>query len=173
MRRVAAVALLWLGLSARPAASFCGFYVASGNARLFNHASQVVLVRDGDRTVITMTSDYRGDPKDFAVVVPVPTVIVKEQVHVGDKGIVDHLDAYSAPRLVEYWDPDPCPQAAVRWRGGPSTNAKSMEQIVVSALRSMPSAVKVESKFTVDEYDIVVLSATESDALERWLHHNH
>ena len=34
---------------------FCGFYVASGNARLFNKASQVALVRDGDRTVMTIT----------------------------------------------------------------------------------------------------------------------
>src|SRR5258706_10559716 len=101
-------ALLW------PAAahSFCGFYVARGDATLFNHASQVALVRDGDRTVMTMVNDFKGEPTEFAIVVPVPTVLEKGQIHVGDKALVDHLDAFSAPRLVEYFDPDPCPAAA-------------------------------------------------------------
>ena len=46
--------------------------------------------------------------KEFALVVPVPTFLTREQIHVGDKALVDHLDAYSAPRLVEYFDDDPC-----------------------------------------------------------------
>ena len=58
----------------RPALAFCGFYVAKADTKLFNKASQVVLVRDGDRTVITMANDFKGDPKEFAMVVPVPTV---------------------------------------------------------------------------------------------------
>ena len=32
----------------------------------------------------------------------------KEQIHVGDKALVDHLDAFTAPRLVEYFDENPC-----------------------------------------------------------------
>src|SRR5690349_6399892 len=79
--------------------AFCGFYVAKADTKLFNKASQVVLVRQGDRTVLTMANDFKGDPKEFAVVVPVPTVLEKGQIHVGDKALVDHLDAYSAPRL--------------------------------------------------------------------------
>src|SRR4029453_12581856 len=76
--------------------------------KLFNKASQVVLVRQGDRTVLTMANDFRGDPKEFAVVIPVPVVLQKGQIHIGDKALLDHLDAYSAPRLVEYFDGDPC-----------------------------------------------------------------
>jgi len=41
---------------------------------LFNRGSQVVLARDGDRTILTMANDFKGDPKEFAVVIPVPTV---------------------------------------------------------------------------------------------------
>ena len=41
-----------LAASATPALAFCGFYVARADAALFNKASQVVLARDGDRTVI-------------------------------------------------------------------------------------------------------------------------
>src|SRR5207302_2093619 len=96
-------------LASRPLAfGFCGFYVAKADTKLFNKASQVVLARDHDKTVLTTVNDYEGDPKEFAVVVPVPTVIKKEQVHVMDKALMDHLDAYSAPRLVEYFDEDPC-----------------------------------------------------------------
>src|ERR671912_1358929 len=96
------------GLVPIAAESFCGFYVAKADTKLFNKASQVVLVRDGDRTVMTMVNDFQGDLKEFAVVIPVPTVLKREQIHVADKALVDHLDAYSAPRLVEYFDGDPC-----------------------------------------------------------------
>src|SRR5215813_9349360 len=97
-----------LALASAPAQAFCGFYVAKADAKLFNKASKVVLAWEKGKTVITMASDYRGDPKEFALVVPVPTFIERGQINVGDSAVVDHLDAYSAPRLVEYFDDDPC-----------------------------------------------------------------
>ena len=83
------------------AQAFCGFYVARADTNLFNQASQVVLVRDGDRTVITMANDFQGDVEDFAVVVPVPTFIEREQINIADNALIEHLDAYTAPRLVK------------------------------------------------------------------------
>src|ERR1700712_4975510 len=82
-------------LVAATASAFCGFYVAKADTKLFNQASQVVLVRDGDRTVLTMANDFKGDPKEFAIVIPVPTLIQREQIHVAEKALLDHLDAYS------------------------------------------------------------------------------
>src|SRR5678815_22858 len=102
------VAPLLLSILPLPTFGFCGFYVAKADSKLFNKASQVVLVRDGRRTVLTMANDYQGDPKEFAVVIPVPTVIKKDAVQVIEKALLDHVDAYSAPRLVEYFDEDPC-----------------------------------------------------------------
>ncbi len=55
--------LLLAGLAALPAHAFCGFYVAKADTSLFNKASKVVLVRDGNRTVLTMANDYQGDPE--------------------------------------------------------------------------------------------------------------
>jgi hypothetical protein len=95
-------------LSAPIAHSFCGFYVAKADAKIFNKASQVVIVRHDDKTVMTMANDFKGDPKEFAVVIPVPTFIKKGQIHISDKKVIDHLDAYTAPRLVEYFDENPC-----------------------------------------------------------------
>src|SRR5262249_17957308 len=68
------VALLVITLAAPTVLAFCGFYVAKADTKLFNQASQVVLVRHDDKTVITMANDFKGDPKEFAIVVPVPTV---------------------------------------------------------------------------------------------------
>src|SRR5271169_6865761 len=108
MRRSLSLALLSVLLLPKPGLPFCGFYVGKADSKLFNQASQVVLVRSGDRTVLTMANDYQGDMKEFALVIPVPTFIKREQIAVVDKILLDRLDAYSAPRLVEYFDDDPC-----------------------------------------------------------------
>src|SRR5262247_68131 len=94
--------------AAPPASAFCGFYVAKADAKLFNRSSKVVVARKDERTVVTMASDYAGDPQEFALVVPVPTVVRREHIRITSNGLIDHLDAYTAPRLVEYFDPDPC-----------------------------------------------------------------
>ena len=78
---------------ASTAQAFCGFYVAKADTSLFNQASQVVLVRDANRTVITMANDFEGDVEDFAIVIPVPTMIEREQINVGDRAVIQHLDA--------------------------------------------------------------------------------
>ena len=90
------------------ASAFCGFYVGKADSTLFNKASEVAIARHDNKTVITMANDYEGDAKEFALVVPVPTILEKGQIHVGDAAILKHLADYSAPRLVEYFDENPC-----------------------------------------------------------------
>jgi Na+-transporting NADH:ubiquinone oxidoreductase subunit NqrB len=57
----AAVAALII-FTAQPLRAFCGFYCSKADTKLFNRASQVVLVRDDDRTVMTMANDFSGSP---------------------------------------------------------------------------------------------------------------
>jgi hypothetical protein len=158
--------------SAQPLLGFCGFYVSKADAKLFNKASQVVLVRDGDRTVMTMASDFQGDPKEFAVVIPVPTFLKREQIHVGDKALVDHIDAYSAPRLVEYYDSNPCIRMmtleSLQMRAGVAGAAAMKDQDA----RARSLGVKIDAQYTVGEYDILLLSAEQSAGLETWLREN-
>jgi hypothetical protein len=149
------------------ASAFCGFYVAKADTRLFNRASQVALVRDGDRTVLTMANDFSGDPKEFAVVIPVPTFIQREQIEVVSKGLLDHLDAYSAPRLVEYFDEDPC-----RVRALEESRAQNFPAAAAARKSADRRGVTVEAQYTVGEYDILILSARESSGLETWLREN-
>jgi hypothetical protein len=153
------------------AQAFCGFYVARADTALFNQASQVVLVRDDNRTVITMANDFQGDVQDFAMVIPVPTFIEREQINVGDRAVVEHLDAYTAPRLVEYHDPDPC----VRYEALMSRdmkNAAKASSIAEESERRRALGVTIEASYTVGEYDILILSATESSGLIKWLDQN-
>ncbi|MGJ5631256.1 DUF2330 domain-containing protein [Nostoc sp. CALU 1950] len=155
-----------------PAAwAFCGFYVAKADTKLYNKASQVVIARDGDRTVLTMANDFQGEVKDFAMVVPVPTVLQKEQVRVTEPKIIERLDAFSAPRLVEYFDPDPCAPVYEReLSAAPAPAASNQSARKRSSDDSL--GVTVEARFNVGEYDIVILSAKESGGLETWLKRN-
>lgn len=50
-----AVILVFLWVT--PAWAFCGFYVAKADASLYNQASQVIIARENDRTVLTMAND--------------------------------------------------------------------------------------------------------------------
>jgi hypothetical protein len=160
---VASAALL-----AEPAQAFCGFYVAKADSKLFNKSSKVVLARDGDTTAITMASDYDGEPKEFALVIPVPTFIERKQIGVVEMKTIDHLDAFTAPRLVEYHDDDPCnPPKPVAMRsggrgGGPTRHAEADRY----------KGVTVEATYDVAEYDVSILSAQESDGLVNWLTDN-
>jgi hypothetical protein len=173
-RLMAAVALGLPLLSlagAGAAAGFCGFYVAKADTHLYNRASQVVLVRDGDRTVMTMANDFQGNPKEFAMVIPVPVLLQRGQIHVADKALIDHLDAWSAPRLVEYFDPDPCRRELTdgeRYKSMPG--AAPLPPSPAASARSL--GVKIEASYTVGEYDILILSARQSDGLETWLREN-
>ncbi|CCD84975.1 conserved hypothetical protein; putative signal peptide [Bradyrhizobium sp. ORS 285] len=152
-----------------PAQAFCGFYVAQADSKLFNQSSKVVLARDGQQTSITMASDFEGDVKEFAVVVPVPTFIERKQIGVVEPKTIDHLDKYTAPRLVEYHDEDPCNQLMSRMAAAaPMPSAVSRGQ----AFTSRQYGVTIEASYDVAEYDVLILSAEESDGLTRWLTDN-
>ncbi len=174
MKRMAVLmvaALIGLAASPKEAKAFCGFYVAKADTKLFNKASQVVLVRDGDRTVITMSNDFRGDPKEFAMVIPVPTSIQREQIHVGEKALLDHLDAFTAPRLVEYFDPDPC-AISERLLSQVASASPTPASIRRLSDQAKTLGVTIEASYTVGEYDILILSAAQSSGLETWLRDN-
>ncbi len=164
--RFAAVALTVITAS-QSAAAFTGLYVTTGDARLTSRAASVVLMRDGTRTVLTMQHSYEGPPEDFALVVPVPVVLRRDDVRTISSELFDRLDRFSAPRLVERWEQDPCASDAatpledfVDWRG-------PREDSAGEGLRG--PRVDIEASFVAGEYDIVVLSATDSSSLERWL----
>ena len=155
------------------AAAFCGFYVSKADGTLKNKTSQVILVRDGNRNVITMYNDFKGSLKDFAMVVPVPVVLQKKDIKVVEQSIFNTLNEYSKPRLVEYYDQNPCNQYYDKALEGRAPGL-SLNEVVVTGVGTAKrkSEVKIEAKYIVGEYDILILSAKESTALKTWLDDN-
>ena len=163
----AASAAVLAQVAAVPADAFCGFYVAQADSKLFNKSSKVVLARDGDHTAITMASDYEGDAKEFALVIPVPTFIERKQIGVVEMKTIDHIDAYSAPRLVEYSDMDPCEPPPM-----PVALAVAKYPSATPSAAPERRGVTVEASYDVAEYDVSILAAKESEGLVAWLTEN-
>lgn len=145
--------------------AFCGFYVGGADAKLFNDATQVVLMREGTQTVLSMQNRYSGPPENFAMVIPVPVVLQEDDVKTLDEAIFQKIDILTAPRLVEYWEEDPCYEPEKYWE-----SEKSFAPMAVPMEEG--TGVKVEAEFKVGEYEIVILSAQDSTGLDRWLEMN-
>lgn len=151
--------------------AFCGFYVAKADAELYNQASQVVLARKGDKTVVTMANDYQGAPSEFAMVIPVPVVIQQGDVKVVDASLMHAVDAFSAPRLVEYTDPNPCspppPEHELMSASGGAPRAGATRKRMEASQDAL--GVVIEARYTVEEYAVTILSAAQSGGLATWL----
>ncbi|MEM6803404.1 MAG: DUF2330 domain-containing protein, partial [Bacteroidota bacterium] len=153
--------------------AFCGFYVAKADAKLFNKTSQVIIARDGTQVAITMSSDFEGEVKDFAMVVPVAEVIQRHQIRIAKQNIFDILDAYSGPRLVEYYDENPCQMRYNDYALSETMVAAApMDKMMMEKEESLEDGVQILESYTIGEYDILILSAEESNGLERWLTRN-
>jgi MYXO-CTERM domain-containing protein len=150
------------------AEAFCGFYVAGADTQLYNNATMVVLMRDGTRTVLSMQNNYQGPPQDFAMIVPVPVVLQKDDVKVLPDEVFDRVDKLAAPRLVEYWEQDPCqPPHDYEMEMSGAMPMDEMKMDDSGPRRDL--GVTIEAKFEVGEYQVVILSAKDSTGLDTWL----
>ena len=169
-RVTAALLVSLFGITWAPRASaFCGFYVAGANTSLYANATMVVLMREGTRTVLSMQNNYQGQTGDFALVIPVPVVLQQDMVKTLPREIFQRVDQLGAPRLVEYWETDPCQNNQRDFAG--TALGGAAPQAAVSDASAAP-AVVIEAKFTVGEYNILILSANDSSALATWLQTN-
>jgi hypothetical protein len=151
------------------AEAFCGFYVAGSGEQLVNDATQVVLMRKGTRTVLSMQNHYKGPPEAFALVVPVPVVLREQDVKTLPPAVFHRVEQMGAPRLVEYWERDPCDHAAFDGTGATRSALRPPRPAPASSVGGDRLGVTVEAQFAVGEYQIVILSAKDSTGLDTWL----
>lgn len=173
-------------LSLLPTAdAFCGAYVANAGSDIYNHASQIVITRQFGRTTLTLANDFEGDATEFAIVIPVPEVLGEADVQVVEPSVVERLDLYSAPRLVEYtcddvmaYEEEPTDVYETRGCGGV---AFSQDYAIASDAglygyygygEEADDAVVVEASFVEGAYQIEILSAEDSAGLMSWLDRN-
>lgn len=165
MKKIAAFLLLSSAFFASDAMAFCGFYVGGAGADLYANATQVVLMREGTKTVLSMQNRYDGPTADFAMVIPVPVVLQQADVKTLEDAVFAKLDVLTAPRLVEYFEEDPCYN--YQW-----PEFADAGQVFDASSNNDSPPVTVEAQFKVGEYDIAVLSAQDSTALETYLSQN-
>ncbi|MEY2924159.1 MAG: hypothetical protein RLZZ337_707, partial [Bacteroidota bacterium] len=97
-------------------------------------------------------------------------VLKREDIRIVERSIFQTLDAYSAPRLVEYYDDNPCevryyPSRAYALEDDMEMNAETTTMFK----EAKKYKVTIEAKYNVDEYEILILSAKESEGLKTWL----
>jgi hypothetical protein len=88
------------------------------------------------------------------------------------KTIFDKLNKYSEPRLVEYYDENPCHPSVLYDMEVKKMESVSIQANGISRKREKDLGVTIEEKYTVGEYDILILSAKESTGLKTWLTQN-
>jgi len=149
----------------------------SKNTKLINHNSEVIMVRSGNSTTVTMSNDFTGNVKNFAMVVPVPTILKETDIRTVSNKLFTVLDAYSSPRIQETADYNPCDQQLAgrsSFRSVRTMSAGGSRKESFSAAPDLadPYKVTVEATYEIDEYDVVILSAKESKGLKLWLKDN-
>ncbi len=157
-----------LGVWAGPAAAFCGTYVGSPGVELTNQTSQVIISRQDNTTTLTLANDYQGDATNFAMLIPVPEVLVEDDIQTVRPELFQRFNDYSAPRIVTYecsdfyWEDE-------MLNGGTDGGGMASEP---DSSESEPPPVVVEGEYEVGIYEIVILSATDPGALIEWLDAN-
>ncbi|MCA9578802.1 MAG: DUF2330 domain-containing protein [Myxococcales bacterium] len=162
-----------------PVAAMCGMMVRPmprtgpvERAALPNRETVVALMREGTRTVVAFQNDYLGPAEDFALIVPVPVVLHEGDVRTLHPSVFRQVQVAAQPRVVELWEQDPCPasrgtglglRASVAASGGVAMADNASREA------AQPPSVRVEAQFQAGEYDVVILSASDSLGLENWL----
>ncbi len=145
-------------------------YVGSGDGKLTSNTTQIVVMREKKRTVLTILPDYQG-PKDamFAMLIPVPPEVTRDSIKMVQRSVFERIDLLTAPRLVEYWEMDPC---------GPGTEAAAALDASSggSSTKGFGGTIggtgKIEPHFVPGGYDVFLLSLKDPSALDAWLRNN-
>lgn len=130
---------------------FAASFVFKGGGPLLNRSSQVIIARDGNRSVFTMMNDYQDNVKDFAWIVSVPMVPRRQDIRIGNPSIINKLDAYSAPRLVEYFGENPCAPVMLEQDAARPQSVPAPAPLVSSIRAGSALGVRVEATYLCGE----------------------
>ncbi len=160
--------------AAAPASAFPGFLTSKTGAEIKVNSTQVVLMKKGTQTAVSVMSDYEGGLEPFAVVLVVPADVTAERVTTLKREYVDRIDAISAPRFHEYWEQDPCDPGPVEqeWQRNMKADSSSaflgggdMPQSTQKVAKELSLDVKAQQK--EGEYSFTLLG--KDDKVGAWL----
>ncbi len=174
---ITCAALLGASLSllvAAPAQAFPGFLASKTKSDIKVNSTQIVMMKKGDTTAVSVMSDYEGSLEPFAMVLVVPADVTAERVTTLKREYVDRVDSISAPRFHEYWEQDPCDPGPVEqeWQRNMKADASSaflgggdMPQPAQKVAKEL--SLDVQAKQKEGEYSFSLLGKDES--VSTWL----
>ena len=130
----------------------------------YSPSAAVFILRDGVKTVLTVETAYEGPKEPISMVLPVPTTIGRDQVRTVPGSLFRNLDRRTAPRVDHFFPAcrraRPRRMAAALGDGSGGGGGGFAE-----AAAPQPPPVEVIDEWELDEYDITVLSASQSNGL--------
>jgi MYXO-CTERM domain-containing protein len=170
-RRLLFAAALAASLAARQASALPVAYATAAKEPVFAHTGVVVMMREGTRTILSIQTNYDGPIEPFVLIVPLPVELKPSEVRTLPRTVFERVAVEGAPRLVEYWEEDPCEgqrkeDAGTRRR--PSRGAASARATETRAPRTAGAA-HVAAEEAPSEYDVHVLTEPESARVVDWL----
>lgn len=132
------------------------FYEVTGATVQSSHQRAVIVFEDGRETLILQTR-YAGEQADFAWVIPTPTLVQRADFTTADPRVFDQLFYLTEPTGTLIGAKDDGVGCACG--GGQSGGDVGRDG----------SGVNVWDEFSVDEYQVLVLSAEDSADLAGWL----
>ena len=157
-----------------PAQAFPGFLASKTKGDIKVNSTQIVMMKKGNATAVSVMSDYEGSLEPFAMVLVVPADVTAERVTTLKREYVDRVDSISAPRFHEYWEQDPCDPGPVEqeWQRNMKADASSaflgggdMPQATQKVAKEL--SLDVQAKQKEGEYTFTLLGKDESVA--NWL----
>ncbi len=136
----------------------------------YSPASAVVILRDGRRTVLTIEAAYQGPATELSMVIPIPSAIDREAVRTVSGTLFRRLDGETAPRVRHVWPPCPMPAMPMRAASAEGAGAGFGGRTRTEAERVQDDyGVEIQDEWPVDEYDVTLLGAEQSNGLLAFL----
>lgn len=146
-----------MGFYLNPAYSFVGVFISKDGSKIISQGSKVVIAKKDQKIIYTFTSDLDTKAKQFILLVPVPADIKNPHVRTIDYKLINKLDLYTSPRLIEYINFDPCdPTAFTR----PPIVANHTDKAI-----GLGSVIPK----TTSEHKFFILTSKESAGIRDWL----
>ena len=138
--------------------------VATGTPQQLTYdVARTAIVQQNGRTTFTVSINPTGEQQDFALVLPVPALLAEDDIKVLDGEVFARLEGYTG--LLTMQDAG-CISTDSASEGGDDGGGDS------GGGGAPEGDVTVEAEYLVGDYEISILSATDSSGLFTWLEDN-
>lgn len=135
----------------------------------YSPASAVVITRDGRRTVLTIEAAYRGPATELSMVIPIPSAIDREAVRTVSGTLFRRFDGETAPRVRHVWPPCPLSRMVSPASAEGSGSSAGFSGRTETERVQEEYGVEIQDEWPVDEYDVTLLGAEQSNGLLAFL----